>query len=236
MKTPKLRSDFLIVAIFIFACLLAAPVAISNQAAAEGSSVTTVRNVLNTAKASDTDTSSDTNGGDNTSVLTSRAEVKTAEAVKTAREKLKTTVAKLAGEKLKKCQLRETIVGNIISRVSDRGTKQIGVLNAISEKVQAFYVDKKLTVSDYDALVSDVNAKKTDAEAALGNMTSISTAGFRCSDNAPKELITVFKDGVESKNDALKEYKTSINNLLVAVKTAAKAGEATSTTDTNGGQ
>lgn len=127
---------------------------------------------------------------------------------------------KLADNKLRVCKKREKAIGNIMLRVGDRGTKQLATFTKISERVQAFYKDKGLMLDDYDSLVSEVNIKKIAAESAIEN-TKSSIPTFKCDGADPKGTAESFKQVSIVERQSLKEYKTAIKNLIVAVKSVA---------------
>jgi len=126
-------------------------------------------------------------------------------------------MAKLTERKLAMCQKRERVVKQIMNRIVTRGERHLEVFNKISERVQAFYTDKGKTLDNYNELVSDVGAKKTNAEAALDAIKADAEA-FKCDDNNPKGVGSAFKTDLKAAHQALKEYRTSIKDLLVGVK------------------
>jgi putative heme degradation protein len=144
------------------------------------------------------------------------------------------TSGRLADAKLKACQNRQTAINNIMSRIASRGQRQLDVFNKIAERVEAFYTSKGKTLSNYDALVADVTAKKAAAQTALDAVKTSSVA-FKCDGTDPKGAAASFKDELKSEIAALKAYKTAIRNLIVGVKSVQ--GTTTSTTNkTQGGQ
>src|ERR1700757_77598 len=75
-------------------------------------------------------------------------------------DKKEAAQTRLADAKLKACQNREKAITNIMSRLADRGQKQLNLFSTIADKVEAFYSAKGKTVSNYDALVADLTRKK----------------------------------------------------------------------------
>lgn len=126
---------------------------------------------------------------------------------------------KLDDNKLKTCQNREKSINNIMSNIAQRGTKQLDVFTKISDRTQAFYKDKGLSVTNYDELVADVNAKKTAAEATVAQVKTTSLT-FKCDGTDPKGASASFKTSLEAEKSALKAYKTAIKNLIKAIKSA----------------
>ncbi len=125
--------------------------------------------------------------------------------------------ARLEEAKLKACQNREKAIQNIMIRLSDRGTRQLDVFTKISERTQAFYAEKGKTLSNYETLVANVEAKKAAAEAAVETVKNGSTE-FECDGENPKAVVDSFKENLKSMNSALKEYKTAVKDLIVGVK------------------
>jgi len=140
---------------------------------------------------------------------------------------------RLEAAKLKACQNREKAINNIMARMAERGSKQLGVLNKIAERTMAFYVDKGKTLSNYEALVAAVNDKKAAAQAAVDDLKA-SSVGFKCDGSDPKGAAQSFKDKLKAEIAALKDYKTAVKNLIVGVKSVQ--GTTSSSDNSQGGQ
>jgi hypothetical protein len=141
---------------------------------------------------------------------------------------------RLSDAKLKACQNRETAITNIMSRLSDRGQKQLALFSSIADKTETFYTQKGKTISTYDALVADLAAKKALAQTAVQTITSSSTA-FTCDGTDPKSVAATFKDNLKAEITALNDYKTAVKNLIVGVKSVQQTTTTPSTTDTSKG-
>lgn len=150
-----------------------------------------------------------------------------------AEEHREAAAGRLENAKLKACQNREKAIQNIMNRVSDRGRKQLDVFTKISERTQAFYAEKGHTLNNYDALVAEVDAKKSAAQAAVDAVHD-SSGEFKCDGENPKAVADSFKENLKAMNTALKEYKTAVKDLIVGVKSvqSTTAGEGS----TEGGQ
>ena len=116
-----------------------------------------------------------------------------------------TAKLRLEGTKLKACENREKAINNILDRIAKRGERRLDVYSAIFNRVQEFYEKKGLSVSNYDTLVADVNAKNVD---------------FKCDGSDPKGAAASFKDDLKVQIKALQAYKQSIKNLIMAIKTS----------------
>ncbi|HEX3081732.1 MAG TPA: hypothetical protein VHQ86_00600, partial [Candidatus Saccharimonadia bacterium] len=116
--------------------------------------------------------------------------------------------AHLAAAQLKACQNRQAAVQNIISRIVDRGTKQIGVFNDIATRTETFYTTKGKTVANYAVLVAAVNDAKTKAETDIADLKTNDT--FDCSSNDPKGGVHAFQADLKTEIADLKVYKTAV--------------------------
>jgi ABC-type transporter MlaC component len=139
---------------------------------------------------------------------------------------------KLADAKLKACQNRETAIKNIMGRIADRGQKQLDLFTTIATRVETFYTDKGKTLSNYDALVADVTAKKDAAQTKVDAVKATSIT-FKCDGTDPKGTVSSFQTDLKAEITALKDYKTAVKNLIVGVKSVQ--GSTTSTENSQGG-
>jgi len=137
---------------------------------------------------------------------------------------------RLAAAKLKACQNREKAIGNIMARVADRGQKQLVLFGTIATRTETFYTNKGKTLSNYDTLVADVNAKQAAAQTAVDAIKSAST-GFSCDGSNPRGFVSSFQASLKSEISALQDYRTTVKNLIVGVKSV----QSTAASTTNGG-
>ena len=131
---------------------------------------------------------------------------------------------RLDATKLKVCKKRETAINNTLGRIADRGQKHLDLFTTIAERTEKFYVSKGKTLSNYDALVTAVNAKKATAQAAVDTIKADSVT-FKCDGTDPKGAAESFKAALKSEISALKEYRTAVKNLIVGVKSVQSTTE-----------
>lgn len=160
------------------------------------------------------------------------AETKKETAQLTVAEKKEAAQTKLADAKLTACQNREKAINNVMSRIADRGQKQLDLFSTIATKTETFYTDKGKTLSNYDALVTDVTAKKEAAQTAVDTVKANSVT-FKCDGTDPKGAAATFRESLKNEIAALKEYKTAVKNLIVGVKSVQ--GSTTSTENSAAG-
>ena len=140
---------------------------------------------------------------------------------------------RLAATKLKVCQLREKSIDNIMSRIAERGQKHIDLFTTIATKTETFYTTKGKTLSNYDALVADVNAKKAAAQTAVDTVKADS-ANFKCDGTDPHGEAAAFKADLKLEISALQDYRTSVKNLIIGFKSVQ--GTTSSSTNSGGSQ
>jgi hypothetical protein len=126
------------------------------------------------------------------------------------------------------CANKRRVVGSILNKITSRGQKQLDVFTRIAARTEKFKIDKNLTVDNYDALVTTVNDKKTSAQNTLDKIKAdaAAAASLSCDPGQPKSIVGGFKNDLKAESAALKDYKTAIKNLIVAVKTSKSSTEA----------
>lgn len=167
-----------------------------------------------------------------TQTTTTSTEDSTAQGSQVA-DKKAAAQTKLADAKLKACQNREKAINNIMSRLSDRGQKQLDLFTSIATKTETFYAEKGKALSDYDALLSDVTTKQDAAQTAV-DVVKANSVTFKCDGTDPKGAVASFKESLKSEIAALKGYKTSVKNLIVGVKSVQGTTTSTDSKTTGG--
>lgn len=132
-------------------------------------------------------------------------------------------IAKLSDAKLRSCQARE----NAIKKRESSLVKLVGNMEdkfaSISARVENYYTTKLVpagkTISNYDALVADIASKKSNVQTVLTSAQN-DVASFSCTADDPKGDIQKFRVDMQNVKKALKDYRTSIKNLIVAVRSA----------------
>ena len=97
-----------------------------------------------------------------------------------------------------------------------------------AQRVEEYYTSKVLpsskTVAGYDSLVADIQAKKTAVTTAISTAQNDANK-FSCTGDDPKGHLTQFRKDMQAVKKALKDYRTSIKNLIVAVRSVTGATE-----------
>lgn len=135
-----------------------------------------------------------------------------------------TPVRALNEVRLRACQARENAIqSRMQSLVRLVGTIEKS-FDSIANRVETYYTDKVVpsgnTLDNYNSLVGNIADQKakvdTDLPAVQENMNA-----FGCDKDDPKGVYTEFRLGMQNIKTDLKNYRTSIKNLIVAVAKVA---------------
>lgn len=132
---------------------------------------------------------------------------------------------KLSEARLKLCRARAISLKNKSNALLERAKKMNLRLEEIIKIVKNYYqnrlVPKGLTLSNYDSLLSDIDAKKTNVTTLI-NKAQTDVSGFSCDSDDPKTTLDNFHSEMKDIINALKEYKTSVRAFVSAVHDLSK--------------
>lgn len=141
--------------------------------------------------------------------------------------------AKKQANKMRLCQKHEGLVRNTASRIADRAQKHLDLFTTIATRTETFYTTKGKTLANYDALVADVNAKKAAAQTAVDALKT-EAPNVTCDDTGViSASAATFKADAKTTIGLLKEYKTSVKNLIVGVKSVQSDDSSATTGGSN---
>lgn len=133
---------------------------------------------------------------------------------------------------LRSCQAREDAIKKRMSRLLDLVTNMESKFDKHAQRVEDFYTSKIVPsgriVANYNDLVSDIQIKKTAVQTVL-NKAQNDVNSFNCNSGNPKEQMKTFREDMRKVKRALKDYRTSIKNLIVAVRSVVGETERNST-------
>lgn len=134
---------------------------------------------------------------------------------------------RLSDARLKACQARESAIKTRFERLNQLVATMVEKFDAIAGRVEEYYTTKVVpsgkTVANYDTLVADITTKKTAVQTALTKAQG-DVATFSCDGEDPKGYLTSFRTNMQAVKGGLKDYRTSIKNLIVAIRSVT--GEA----------
>jgi hypothetical protein len=128
---------------------------------------------------------------------------------------------RLDAAKQRVCEQRKNNIEAIMARTIARAERHLKLFDGIANRVKDFYVDKGLSVENYDELVAAVTSAQAKAEADL---QTLKTQNFDCDSDDPKGQAEAFKLAHQTVLQDLKDYRTAVKNLIVAVKSANSEG------------
>ncbi len=138
------------------------------------------------------------------------------------------SVTQGVGGKLRACQARESAIKNRLTHLTTLTTNMETKFDAIAARVENFYTNKVVpsgkTVSNYNTLVSDIQAQKTTVQTVL-TKAQTDVNSFSCISGNPKTQLTQLREDMQVVKRALKAYRTSIKNLIVAVRSVTGGTE-----------
>lgn len=137
--------------------------------------------------------------------------------VEAAKDKVQSAKEELQGDRLKACEAHQDGIKKIMSQAGERGTKQITLFSTIASRVEAFYTSKGNTLSNYAQLVANVNTANAAAQSAVQAVTSADVQ-FNCGGTNPTGQIDMFRAELKAMSTALEQYRLSVKNLIVGVK------------------
>lgn len=122
------------------------------------------------------------------------------------------------------CQARENAIQNRMQSL----TRLVGTIeksfDSIATRVENYYNNKVVpsggSLDNYNTLVGDIADKKAKLDADLPVVQNNVNA-FGCDQDDPKGIYNEFRLGMQNIKTDLKNYRTAIKNLIVAV---AKVG------------
>jgi len=131
------------------------------------------------------------------------------------------------------CQVHEASIKTRMTHLTDLVTNMESKFDSIATRVERYYTNKVVpsgkTIPNYDTLVAAITTKKTAVATALSTAQTDANT-FSCTSGTPKAQVTKFRVDMQSVKESLKDYRTAIKNLIVAVHSVT--GEDHGTTPT----
>lgn len=137
---------------------------------------------------------------------------------------------RLSENRLQKCQEHSDKINQLMQQASERSTQKLATLDQVAKRVQEFYRNRDYNVAQYDDLVASVNQKREDAVTALSQM-NVDGEQFRCNGDNPDATLAAYRDAHKAKSAAIKEYKTAVRELILAIKSSVSEKQGASRHD-----
>lgn len=135
---------------------------------------------------------------------------------------------RLTEAKLKACQARETTINKRLDNLNELVTKMEKNFDSIAGRVKDYYTKvvkpSGKTVENYDLLLANIDSSKATIQTGLVKAES-HVANFSCDSDDPKGQMTTYRQDMQGVIQELKDYRTSIKDLIVAVRSITGATE-----------
>lgn len=130
----------------------------------------------------------------------------------------------LSSERKKTCEDRKGKIDKTMTQYSATVQNRLMLFNKITERIRTYYEANKLSVSQYEQLMAQVTTMQQTATEAMNQVRQ--GASIDCGSSDPIGTAQQFRTQVQTAQQALKQYRLAIHNLLTAVLTAAETSEA----------
>jgi len=136
------------------------------------------------------------------------------------------------------CQARESAIKTRMTRLTNLAANMETKFDSIAGRVKNYYTSKVLpsgkTVANYDSLVANIATQKTAVASAL-TQAQANINSFNCASGNAKAQLTQFRQDMQAVKSTLKDYRTSIKNLIVAVRSVTGSQNSETESSKSGG-
>lgn len=130
----------------------------------------------------------------------------------------------LGGPNLTSCLARQTAIKGQMTALINLTVRMEKQFDLIAQRSVDYYnrsvVPNGKTVSNYDALITDIQTKKETIQSAL-TIVQTDSNNFSCTSDDPKLLMSQFRLNMQLVKINLRNYRTSIKNLITAIRSAS---------------
>lgn len=113
----------------------------------------------------------------------------------------------------KTCQERQDQLNQKVANFKAAAQRDVTFQSSFYGFLQTFVTDQNITVSNYDALKADVEAKQAAATQAVDAVTA---PDLNCDEQSP-DLDAQANDSMKQARQALRDYRQALRNLTKAI-------------------
>ena len=135
---------------------------------------------------------------------------------------------KLEGKRQEICEKREEKINSLLSNSVKRAEKRLAFIDKVNDRLNTFYENRDLSSDDYTAASEKVAEKAGAAKAALEVMAN---EKFSCDKVDGEKPGLVIREVVQARNNAMKEYREAVRELLQVVREAFQNRDKDTSTD-----
>ncbi len=131
------------------------------------------------------------------------------------------------------CENRKARVQNRITNLARSANNVKGVLDRMYDRVQGFYEDGQLTVSNYEALIDAIELAKAESEASLEALDSYEFT-VDCANSTVAEQVDSYRAAAVLARQDLKDYRKALVDLISSLRSEhAKANQTEGSDDSS---
>lgn len=117
-----------------------------------------------------------------------------------------------------KCSQNSDQINNLISGILKRQQRRIDLIDKVLGQVQQYYSREKISLSDYQKIINDLDAKQGSLNNELAALVSKSI--LDCSGDYKSQLKD-FQDALKTSNASIEDYRNAVLNLISLIKEAS---------------
>jgi hypothetical protein len=125
------------------------------------------------------------------------------------------------------CDNRKDEITNRMNNAVKDAQAHKAVFDKIYSKVKTFYDSKGLNVTNYDALIAAADKAQSDAAASISALQGLNVS-VDCTSQTVVNNISSFQQAVKATRDSLKTYRSTITDLITALKGASTSANTNS--------
>lgn len=130
---------------------------------------------------------------------------------------VKDTRQKTETKQVDKCEQRLEQMNKLMDKIVDRQQRRVDFIDNVLEKVELYYQDKNLSLSNYDQLLATILDKQTAVDNALLALASKDAVNCELELDA-KAQIKDFQTALAQAKEALTAYRHSVQDLIKAIQ------------------
>lgn len=133
------------------------------------------------------------------------------------------------------CKAHQAEINTQITDKSAAAQRHLNTFEGILSKVQAFYTNKNLNVTNYATLLAAAQSKQADAQTAVDALKALNVS-IDCTQPDPAQSVATVKTAVDNARTTLQAYREAIKALIVALEGASTSATQQNTSTTGGNQ
>jgi hypothetical protein len=146
-------------------------------------------------------------------------------ATKSNEVKTRAEVQTSAEVQVRACQEKQQVIRTRMENLLRLSSTMTDVFDSIQSRVDEYYqvnvVKYGGSAASYEELVREMKQQRSEVETAL-QAAGLESNKFSCDNDNPKGSLVNFRKDMQAVKTALKDYRTSVKNFIVAVKAASK--------------